>query len=230
MKTLNKTKLGVAAGLAMGLASLASAGPLVTFTYTNLSGQYAYNPIGDTGQFQANAVSAGPLQTDGSVSLVPNPGAGTAVFNAGFTSRTIAGFHIDLSFFGRAGNMASGAGSFTATDTLGNTLTGNLTGDWVMFGGAVFFNGAISGAMLTPAPRIGGIFTGETGSWNMGAPMALQPLDGSIVQIHLSEPVNSNMDADFREISVGVAGQLVPTPASMALLGLGGLIAVRRRR
>lgn len=230
MKTLNKTKLAVAAGLAMAVASVAAAGPLVTFTYTNLSGQYAYNPIGDTGQFQANAVSAGALQTDGSVSLVPNPGAGTAVFNAGFTSRTIAGFHIDLSFFGRVGNMASGAGSFTATDTFGNTITGQLAGDWVMFGGAVFFNGAIRNAMLTPAPRLGGTFTGETGSWNMAAPMALQPLDGSIVQIHLAEPVNSNMDADFREISVGVAGQLVPTPASMALLGLGGLIATRRRR
>ena len=229
MKTLNTTKMAVAAGMAMGLASLATAGPLVTFTYTNLSGRYAYNAIGDTGQFNASAVSNGALQTDGSVSLVPNPGAGTAVFNAGFTSRTIASFDIDISFFNRVGNMASGNGSFTARDVNGNTLVGQLAGDWVMFGGAVFFNGAIRGAMLYSYAG-NPIFTGETGSWNMGAPMALQPLDGSIVQIHLSEPVNSNMNADFREISVGVAGQLVPTPASMALIGLGGLIATRRRR
>ncbi|MBX3390161.1 MAG: hypothetical protein KF691_12005 [Phycisphaeraceae bacterium] len=230
MKTLNTTKLAVAAGLTMGLASLASAGPLVTFTYTNLSGQYAYNPIGDTGAFKATAVSNGALQSDGSVSLVPNPGAGTAVFNPGFTSRTIASFEIDLSFFGRVGNMASGNGTFKAVDTLGNILTGQLAGDWVMFGGAVFFNGAIRGAVLIPNPVAVLPFTGETGSWNMGVPMALQPLDGSIVQIHLAEPVNSNMDHDFREVSTGVAGQLVPTPASMALLGFGGLIAARRRR
>ncbi|MGH7244507.1 MAG: hypothetical protein ACREJD_13935 [Phycisphaerales bacterium] len=230
MKTLNTTKLAVAAGMTMGLSSLALAGPLVTFTYTNLSGQYAYNAIGDTGQFHGSAVSNGALQTDGSVSLVPGPGAGTAVFNPGFTSRTIASFDIDLSFFARVGSMASGAGSFTAKDTLGNILTGQLAGDWVMFGGAVFFNGAIRNAVLIPNPVAVLPFTGETGSWNMGVPMSLQPLDGSIVQIHLSEPVGSNMNADFREVSVGVAGQLIPTPASMALLGLGGLVATRRRR
>ncbi|MBS0188606.1 MAG: PEP-CTERM sorting domain-containing protein [Planctomycetes bacterium] len=231
MKTLNKTKLAVAAGMAMGLASFASAGPLVTFTYTNLSGQYAYNAVGDTGQFKATAVSAGALQTDGSVSLVTGPGAGTAVFNPGFTSRTIADFQIDISFFGRVGNMASGNGSFMAKDIFGNTLTGQLAGDWVMFGGAVFFNGAIRGAVFTPTPYAVLPFTGENQTqFGMGGPMAVQPLDGSIVQIFLATPPNSQMDNDFRLVSTGVAGQLVPTPASMALMGLGGLIAARRRR
>jgi len=216
--------------MAMGLTSLASAGPLVTFTYTNLAGQYAYNVGNDTGVFHASAVSNGALQTDGSVSLVPGLGAGTAVFDPGFTSRTFASFDIDINFFARVGNMASGNGSFTAKDVFGNVLTGQLAGDWVMFGGAVFFNGAIRNAVLIPQGTAPMAFTGEHGSWGMGVPMALQPLDGSIVQIHLSEPVNSNMNADFREISVGVAGQLIPTPASMALMGFGGLIAARRRR
>jgi hypothetical protein len=171
------------------------------------------------------------LQTDGSVSLVPGVGSGTAVFNPGFTSRTIADFQIDISFFNRVGNQASGNGSFMAKDTLGNVLSGELAGDWVMFGGAVFFNGAIRGAVFTPNPLAALPFTGENGtSFGMGAPIAVQPLDGSIVQIFLATPANSMMDADFREVSTGVAGQLIPTPASAALLALGGVVAARRRR
>ncbi len=231
VKISNTNILGLAVGLAAAVATVASAGPLVTFTYTNLSGQYAYNgAILDTGQFHASAVSTPVLQTDGSVSLVPGPGAGTAVFNPGFTARTVASFDIDISFFGRVGNMASGNGSFTSKDVFGNVLTGQLAGDWVMFGGAVFFNGAIRNAVFIPNPLVGPLFTGETGSFNMLPPMAAQPLDGSIVQIFLADPPNAYMDHDFRQISTGVAGQLIPTPASMALMGLGGLVATRRRR
>lgn len=220
----------IALAAAAGLASSALAGPLVTFTYTNLAGSYVYNPIGDTGQFKAVASSTGALQSDGSVSLVPGFGAGTAVFNPGFTSRTIADFQIDISFFARVGNMASGNGSFTIKDVVGNTLSGELAGDWVIFGGAVFFNGAIRNANFTPVPTALLPFTGETGSFGMGAPIAVQPLNGSIVQIFLATPASSNMDNDFRLVSTGVAGQLVPTPGSLALLGLGGLLAARRRR
>lgn len=226
-----RMQLALAAGLAASVTGAALAGPMVTFTYTNLAGQYAYNAGPDTGQFRAVATTNKQLQTDGSVSLVPGVGSGTAVFNPGFTSRTIADFQIDISFFNRVGNQASGNGSFMAKDTLGNVLSGELAGDWVMFGGAVFFNGAIRGAVFTPNPLAALPFTGENGtSFGMGAPIAVQPLDGSIVQIFLATPANSMMDADFREVSTGVAGQLIPTPASAALLALGGVVAARRRR
>lgn len=226
------TRNTMAMVLAAGIAGTTLAGPMVTFTYTNLAGQYSYNGPGpDTGQFRAVATATQNLQSDGSVSLVPGPGAGTAVFNPGFSSRTIADFQIDISFFNRVGNMASGNGSFIARDIVGNTLSGQLAGDWVMFGGAVFFNGAIRAAVFTPNPLAVLPFTGESGtSFGMGAPIAVQPLDGSIVQIFLATPANSMMDADFREVSTGVAGQLIPTPASAALMAFGGLVAARRRR
>lgn len=226
----NKFQMAVAAGLAVGMAHVAFAGPVITFTYTNLAGRYAYDANTDTGQFNASAVAGNLLQTDGSVSLVPGAGAGTAVFDPGFVARTFADFQIDINFFNRVGNMASGNGSFTAKDVFGNILTGQLAGDWVMFGGAVFFNGAIRNAVLVPQGTAPAFFTGEQGSFDMAPPMAIMPLDGSIVQIYLAEPANSMMNSDFREISTGVAGQLVPTPASLALMGLGGLIAGRRRR
>jgi hypothetical protein len=222
----------IAVGLASTVVGTALAGPMITFTYTNLAGQYKYDGPGpDTGSFRAVAAASNDLQTDGSVSLVPGLGAGTAVFNPGFVSRTIADFQIDISFFNRVGNMASGNGTFVAKDVFGNTLSGQLAGDWVMFGGAVFFNGAIRGAVFTPILTALLPFTGESNtSFGMAGPIAVQPLDGSIVQIFLATPPNSNMDQDFREVSTGVAGQLIPTPASAALMALGGLVAARRRR
>lgn len=150
---MNRLCLAALAGVATGFSGAAMAGPLVTFTYTNLSGQYGYDAGTDTGNFNAFATATQALQTDGSVSLVPGPGAGTAVFNPGFTSRTVADFQIQLSFFNRVGDMASGVGYFVAKDVLGNQLTGQLNGNWVMFGNAVFFNGAISNAVVIPAPN-----------------------------------------------------------------------------
>lgn len=232
VNTRNKMAMLIAAGMAASVVGTALAGPMVTFTYTNLAGQYQYDGPGpDTGSFRAVATATNQLQTDGSVSLVPGGGAGTAVFNPGFSARTIADFEINISFFNRVGNMASGGGFFKATDIFGNTLSGKLEGDWILFGGAVFFNGAIRGATFSPIPTALIPFTGENStSFGMAGPIAVQPLDGSIVQIFLATPPNSNMDQDFREVSTGVAGQLIPTPASAALLALGGLVAARRRR
>ena len=64
-----KIKMALAAGLAAGVAGLASAGPVITFTYTNLAGRYIYDLNTDTGNFHANATATQQLQTDGSVSL-----------------------------------------------------------------------------------------------------------------------------------------------------------------
>lgn len=206
-------------------AGSAVAGPLVTFTFTNLDGVYADNGNG-TGAFSAVAANAGALQSDGSVTRVIGPGAGTAVFNPGFVGSG-ANFVLTLSVFNKNNifGTAQGAGHFTITDTLGNKLDGDLVGDWINFGGATFFNGAIANSFFTPV--LAGSFIGNTGGFAMDVPG--QPLDGSLVQLFLDGP-NGFFNNSFAGVSTGVAGQLVPTPASMALLGLGGLIASRRRR
>lgn len=51
-----------------------------------------------------------------------------------------------------------------------------------------------------------------------------QPLTGSFVNFQFNPNVNSRSNSTDIDIFV------VPAPASMALLGLGGLVAVRRRR
>ena len=218
----------VFATLAMATAAgSAVAGPVVTFTYTNLNGSYVDAGNG-TGLFTAQAVNNALLKTDGSVTRVFGPGAGTAVFDPGFFGFSNADFVLNLSVFAKnnAFGIASGAGHFTITDTLGNKLDGDLTGDWVNFGGATFFNGAISNSVFTPI--LSGTFNGNTGFFASNVPG--QPLDGSLVQLFLDAPGAGFFDNSFNGVSTGVAGQLIPTPASMALVGLGGLIASRRRR
>ncbi len=207
-------------------AGSAVAGPLVTFTYTNLNGVYADNG-NNTGNFAALAVNAGGLRTDGSVSRVVGAGAGTSVFDPGFFGGSAANFVLNLSVFNKNNGLgiAQGAGHFTITDTIGNRLEGDLTGDWINFGGATFFNGAITNSVFVPVTS--GLFVGNSGFFASNVPG--QPLDGSLVQLFLDAP-GGFFDSSFSQVSTGVAGQLVPTPASMALLGLGGLIAGRRRR
>ena len=224
MRTFQAIALGTL-GMAAAAGS-AVAGPLVTFTYTNLNGVYADNGNG-TGNFGAFAVSGGGLFTDGSVSRVVGPGAGTSVFNPGFFGGSAADFVLNLSVFNKNNMLgtAQGAGSFTITDTVGNKLVGNLTGDWINFGGATFFNGAISNSVFVPV--VNGLFIGNSGFFATNVPG--QPLDGSLVQLFLDSG-SGFFDSSFSQVSTGVAGQLVPSPASMALFGLGGLIAGRRRR
>lgn len=209
------------------VAGTASAAPLVTFTYTNLGGSYVDNGDG-TGNFMARAVNNNTLRTDGSVTRVSGPGAGTAVFDPGFFGFSNADFVLNLSVFAKNNmfGIASGAGHFTITDTLGNKLDGDLTGDWINFGGATFFNGAITNSVFTPI--LSGSFVGNSGFFASNVPG--QPLDGSLVQLFLDAPGAGFFDSSFADVSTGVAGQLVPSASSLALMGLGGLIAGRRRR
>lgn len=209
------------------IAGTASAAPLVTFTYTNLSGSYVDNG-NSTGNFTARAVNNNILRTDGSVTRVSGPGAGTAVFDPGFYGFSNADFVLNLSVFAKNNmfGIASGAGHFTITDTQGNKLDGDLTGDWINFGGATFFNGAISNSVFTPI--LSGSFVGNSGFFASNVPG--QPLDGSLVQLFLDAPGAGFFDSSFTDTSTGVAGQLVPSASSLALMGLGGLIAGRRRR
>lgn len=220
--------LAIVAAAAAGTMTAAQAATLVTFGYNNLEGKYtAVNA--NMGTYSAKAVDqgVGGLQTDGSVARLV-PGAGVAKFAAGFKSLpTLANFTISISFIRTSATAGNGAGNFTATDHLGNTVSGNIAGLWNLQPTiGISFNGVLSGVNITPAAT----FTGTDGSstnWSTNLP-APAPYTGAVTQLVFN---STNMfQSSFDNIATQASGQIVPSAGSMALFGLGGLVAARRRR
>lgn len=218
------THVRFAAGLAIVAAAFAAgtvnADVVASFTYDSMSGSYD-----GAGNFQARAVDNAFQQTSGDTSRL-DPVTQNATFAPGFVSRSGANAIINISVnnFGWNGpNTALGGGSFTLTDVDGTTCTGSLSGDWSSPGaGILFFNGAITGATFS-----GASWDGEFGSWATNLPGG-PPYDGAIVQLTFSG--SGFFDTSFSDRETGSTLQLVPAPGALALLGLGGLAAARRRR
>ncbi|MBS0187652.1 MAG: hypothetical protein JSS51_06255 [Planctomycetes bacterium] len=224
-----KTLAVVAAAAASTVSVAQAATTLVTFGYNNLKGTYIAAGA-NNGSFSAVAVDqgVGGLQTDGSVSRLV-PGAGQAKFAAGFKSlATFADFSINISFVRLNATTGTGAGSFTATDALGNTVSGSIAGVWSLQPTiGIAFNGTLSNVNITPNAT----FTGTDGSstnWNTNLPSPA-PYTGAITQLAFNGG-NFFSDANMDNVATQVSGQIVPSAGSMALLSLGGLVAARRRR
>lgn len=222
--------LALFAAAAAGTVSVAQAATtLVTFGYNNLQGTYTAAGM-NAGSFSAVAVDqgVGGLQTDGSVSRLV-PGAGQSKFAAGFKSlATFADFSINISFARINATTGTGAGSFTATDALGNTVTGSLAGVWTLQPTiGIAFNGTLSNVNITPNAT----FTGTDGSstnWNTNLPSPA-PYTGALTQLIFNGGVFFT-DQNLQNVATQVSGQIVPSTGPLALFGLGGLIAARRRR
>lgn len=205
-------------------ASVSSAAAVLSFGFTDLAGGYNAG----TKIFSANAVNAGALKTGGDVSRLTVPG-GTASFISGFKGLgTLADFTLNLNVFNKTATTALGAGGFTITDRNGDTIGGTISGLWVYGGGGVvFFNGALSNTVLTNNSG-DGTFDGVPGG-QFGMNMSGQPFDGTLVQLYINVG-GGFLNSSFANVSTQVSGELVPTPGAIALLGLGGLVAGRRRR
>lgn len=203
------------------LTGAASADVVLTFGFTDTSGSYD-----GAGSFSASAVDAGALRTSGDVTSLFGAG-GTAEFDAGFAGGT-ADFEVDLSVGPVVAGTRAGSGSFTITDADGDTITGDISGDWISGGGdIVFFNGLLSDVFLN-ATGGGTTFDGpSSGGFDMGIPG--QPLSGAFVTLFIATG-SGFFDSAFSGVSTQVDGVVIPAPAGiMAIAGLG-LMATRRRR
>jgi len=213
---------------AVALTALAGAAQadttILSFTFSDLSGGYSTA----SGHFNALGVNVLPLQSQGDVSRVNLPSPGSASFG---TPGSAAGkVNVDVLVSGILGNVATGNGTIVITDVDGDTLHADINGQFISNGLAVFFNGSLSNIGWTDNGVQDGLFNGPTGG---AIPLSFAPAPppylGAIVQLYIGDTGNFFVH-DFGGISTQVSGVVVPAPSSIALLGLGGLIAARRRR
>lgn len=202
---------------------------VVTFTYTDLSGSYAGNAI--SGNFTARASAVAPLTTSGTVSRIL-PMAATTVFSPGFEATAgLSDAVFNISVYNKTAFTALGAGTMVLTDFDGDQIKADITGTWVQsFGGRNFFNGNLS--------RVTFVNNSGTNQFNSspsdpGFNMSFYNnglLTGALVQLQILRSNVGFFNVPFSNNAVQTSGQIIPTPGAMALLGVGGLLAARRRR
>jgi MYXO-CTERM domain-containing protein len=234
---------------AVGLLAGSASAQVFSFNFQNLDSTYT-----TTGGYSARAANAptavasyGGVSTNIGTPIATNFG----LPGAGFVGLGAADYVMDLSVTNILGNIASGFGSFTITDFDGDTITGTISGDrtvgagtlgWRQAGIAVAFFGELTNVQFNQRP--GGtdtLWNGPNGGsfdWTTlpGGPAYF----GNIVQLTFN--TFGGGLTPFHEFNwgSGVAGSsavpsglnatLIPAPGAAALLGLGGLLAARRRR
>lgn len=217
---MGRTMLIAAAGVA-ATATVANAQAILTFGFTDVNGSFTASDGSFTG--------ASDTTTSGDVTRLSSPG-GTAVFEPGFVGTGASDFTFDIDVMITGAGTADGSGTFSIVDIHGESLTGSLDGEFIQLGtgGIIAFNGLLSGVEFNDVSG-DGTFDGPTaGSFSTDLP-GQAPYDGALVQLFITGS-GGFFDADFTGVSTQVSGEVIPAPASLALLGLGGLAAARRRR
>jgi hypothetical protein len=121
------------------------------------------------------------------------------------------------------------SGGATSTTTVNDGQWHHIVGVYVAGGTtSIFVDGSPAEAIAASAATITNnvaFLVGGVGAVGSGAPESRYT--GLIDDVQIYSNALSNSDVDFL---VNNPGQVVPVPASAALLGLGGLLAGRRRR
>ncbi len=217
--------------LAAGASSASAQDVLASFSYDSLSGSYVASTA-TTGTFSAAAANTQSLTTGGFFQRIV-PAVGTADFPNGFVSDlNAADIFTSMSITKTSASTADGFGSITIVDVDGDVFTATINGvnnpgtpqteGWSEI--APVFSGSLSNISFTSND---GLFNGYTGSF--GVPLPADFLEGAIVNLVVGGGTNF-FNTSYANRAVGISGQIIPTPGALALMGLGGLAAARRRR
>ncbi len=231
MKRLHAFGAIVAVG---GACTAASANTdLASFSYDSLAGSYTETGGAGSGigNFSALAVNLPGLRSSGIVSRLVNP-ISDARFPRGFMGNVLAGssdFQLNLTVNVTGVGIANGVGTFNIVDVDGDQLTGTVVGQWSsQTASFITFQGALTNVVFVDNGAADNTFDGLTGAVQMSPFPALSPFTGALVQLTFGAP--SFFGTGFTNRNTAVSAQVIPAPAALALLGMGGLVAGRRRR
>lgn len=206
---------------------------LASFSYDSLAGSYAETGGSGSGvgNFSALAVNLPGLRSSGIVSRLVAP-TGDARFPRGFIGNALAGsssFALNLSVNVTGVGIADGIGTFNIVDVDGDQLTGTVIGQWSsQTSNFITFQGALTNVVFVDNGLADNTFNGLTGAVVMSPFPAPSPFTGALVQLTFGAP--SFFGTGFTNRNTAVSAQVIPAPAALALLGMGGLVAGRRRR
>lgn len=221
-------------GSAMSAAAVsANADIVISFGYQQLAGSFTPGQSND-GTFTAISVSLpNSLQSTGFVNR-EIPTTGSANFAPGFDQNGAGDgeFILQLTLTNITNTSANASGFFRIRDVgnTGDTIGGVVTGVWNLQNpGLPFFSGSLSQVIYANNSGDGSFDgTGGTGFSMNGLPP--NPLSGQIQTLLIYFNVPQSFAGPFSNISTNVQGQLIPTPGALALMGVAGLAASRRRR
>ena len=220
----------LAAGSLLAATSAASADVIFTFGFTDLDGDYNAG----TSMFRAKAIDNFRASSGGDVTRQAAP-PGTAEFDTGFASGESSAhyeMHMRLSnITNSSADVLLGDSSFTITDEDGDTITGDIVGEWQAGNnGFMFFNGHLSNVLLTDNGDQDGTFDGPSGgAFGMDFGGSNGPFEGAIVTLGMNGSGSFFLDS-FQNHATQIGADVIPAPAGLALLGVGGIFAGRRRR
>jgi hypothetical protein len=205
-----------AVGLLTIAAGTASAGPILTFGFTELDGNF-----NGSNTFSANVAG----DTDGDVTR-KLPVSQTAWYHADFTTSQ-AGYALNMTLANLTATTADGAGSLTITDVDGDTITADIGGMWFKNGIFAFFNGLLSNVSFNSTGD--GIFEGPSaGAFSLDfTGYGAAPYNGAITTLETGQWFVP--DVPWENQSTLVQGSVVPEPASLGLICMGIAVALRRR-
>lgn len=210
------------------LAGAAQADLAATFGFTDMGANWNAG----SSSLTVGASETGNLSTSGDVTNYLGGGSPlTALFNSGFADGLTAAdslFSMDLSNITATG--ADAVGTFQITDINGDTLSGSYTGTWTNQFGFGFFDGHIAAASYNDIESGNNVFEGNAG---VGFAVPTDALEGGLSML-LQMPEwfdsnNGNFNARTTQLD-GILVNTVPAPGALALAGLGGIVAGRRRR